>query len=302
MIATTIVDVYQSDYKRILREGAIGEGPLLTEIEASRQRALAEVLISQRRAFESVSVRIGEMRKTLDSAPHLGTMVTLSATDFQVFNSRNLPALNLPAIFSMPLPVPALDVILLSPLLVDLKDEVYQIIEDSELSGGTPFFRTIRKNGRAAIFGSNHATLASLSGLAHELGHCLLERRASCLTRKTAILSETVAQILEEALVSEFLKSSGQDIETWAWYQRKLDGLNLHFFEVESGSESQFFSSASYVFRDSLFFNPGYQLVYANASLNRLNYLLKRPSATVIDGQDWQTLWRDHLDLLKENS
>jgi hypothetical protein len=145
-------------------------------------------------------------------------------------------------------------------------------------------FRTVWVGGRPVIVGHNRRTCEALAGIAHEVGHYLVD--SGILTGQLPpdeVVSEAVAHFLEEETVVEFLRSCGSTsaIRPWRAYQRTVDRLNLLAFLSEArrvlrtplhSRESVTWATDAEVLRESMFVLPGYQLVYALASVLRRSW------------------------------
>ena len=101
------------------------------------------------------------------------------------------------------------------------------IFVGSELNNSRRY-RTITKSENLAISGQNSNDIWSLSGLAHELGHCLYEKNVKNSYLKPCY-SELIAHILEEQIVSFELRDEPFILKAWKRYQFYVDLINLYF-------------------------------------------------------------------------
>lgn len=294
-----LAEVYQDRYKELFRQGVANSGPLLEQAQRVRRSMIQKYWSNPHTQdlFFRTWQQIQDTLAKVKTKPSLRELLMFGAGDMQDVNGTLVPAFKLPGVLSYSLPRTAVETILSLPFLDELKDEISRVFAESELENSTPFFRTILKNGRSVIYGSNSCRLSSLLGIAHELGHCLVENRVIRSTRKSGIISETIAQVLEEISVIEVLKDLSLPHDHWVQYQRKLDALNFHFLAIEFGElmkevfpTDKVFKEGSFVFRDSLFLNPGYQIIYASSSNLRLDYLCQS-SRVFLDATDWKVLW-----------
>ncbi len=171
-------------------------------------------------------------------------------------------------------------------ILKRYQKNIENIFADSELTSSRRY-RTITKSGNLAISGQNLNDIWSLSGIAHELGHCLYENNAKNSFLKP-FYSELIAHIFEEQIVSLILRDEPSILKEWNHYQFSVDLLNLYFFILEwhpgffeQQQRKVRFDPAALLFRESLFLIPGYQLVYGFASVWRC--LLRKQNISIVD-------------------
>jgi len=113
-------------------------------------------------------------------------------------------------------------------------------------------------------------TLGYLSGLAHELGHVLMNGERHQQGFREMALSEATAMTLEEKMISDLLDAG--DLQEWHRYQRAIDVYNVFFFREEMNLHTEaddLLLDPKFVFRESLWTSHGYQAVNAAASLIR---------------------------------
>jgi len=190
----------------------------------------------------------------------------------------------------LPLPIPADSVILRHPthapaaeILAGLPElrhrraEVARILAESSLQeAGTPFRTVDDDSGRAIVLGQDAPTVDALAGIAHELGHCLYERARPGRSVRSQFASERLAHCLEERLVAAYLRERGSPEECRAWWSTSAgwtpttctsSGWNGRSCTKSPPPYRSLMPESTTSFRESLFILPGYQVVYARASL-----------------------------------
>ena len=122
------------------------------------------------------------------------------------------------------------------------------------------------------IFGENGRKLRHLAGIAHELGHALVEEKRPPKSFSDYVISEAMALCLEHIAVSWVLRFS-EDLAEWRRYQDLNDQLSFYFHEWEANRDQGYapadFDPYLLCLRETLFTASGYQRVYAEASLLR---------------------------------
>lgn len=109
---------------------------------------------------------------------------------------------------------------------------------------------------------------SDLAGLAHEVGHflCVKSQQESLLE---IAIGEATALKFEELVISQALPKNY--LSDWKAYCRAIDEQNLRFFLMEFDPNCiELLQQSKFVYRESLWTSHGYQLVYAVASLIRL--------------------------------
>lgn len=182
------------------------------------------------------------------------------------------------------LPMIATEVLLNLPLLSPLSDEIREIFSSSKFSQADFAYRTLDGVTGPIIFGENSTRMISLIGIAHELGHCLIERRFGSENFYKKVLSETFAQIFEFETVHEYLLKHQPNLcVAWRTYQSDVDAINFILCLQESNhllhsnNQSDFFDDDACALRESYFTAPGYQSVYALASMCRARLTKRAP-------------------------
>ncbi|MHC0430248.1 hypothetical protein ACX6XY_08665 [Streptomyces sp. O3] len=284
------------EHRRALqRQAVLGHGPLLGPLLAARRGALARLreLAWLRQLADSAHRR---MRLVLASGAYDG-LLPLAADDLATLMELRLPYLADSTVLRHPTHAPATEILPRLPLLRRRAPQVRAVLAASSLDEtGTPFRSEPDDDGLLVVRGRDAPTVEALAGIAHELGHCLYERARPVRCALGQIASERLAQHLEEQATAQYLEARGGPRERRAWwvYQRRVDAVNLHFFALErsltygdgddsrggndSGSGSgidgtpppELLPETATVLRESLFTVPGYQVVYAHASLARL--------------------------------
>ncbi|WP_329312509.1 hypothetical protein [Streptomyces sp. NBC_01262] len=269
---------YRDQRRRLQKEAVLGRGELIDSLLSGRRTALAAVrgIPWLRRLSDATARQAGQVL----AAPEYAAVLPLR---------RDMLA----HLAELPLPIPADSVILAHPthapaaeILPDLpelrphRDTVLRILAESSLrEAGVPFRTVDDERGRPVILGQDGPTVEALAGVAHELGHCLFERRRPPVTMRAQFASERLAHRFEELLVAGYLRARGsaEECREWWAYQRRVDALNLYAFRLERSlmygcpdGVPELMPESATAFRESLFIQPGYQVVYARASLARL--------------------------------
>jgi hypothetical protein len=184
-----------------------------------------------------------------------------------------------PSWFQQSLGEDVLLVILDSPSLQEERETAKEILDRAVFKPGDLRYRTDLHHGKSTIFGEKVDHYRALAAISHELGHCLAEKHELSLNLKALVRSESRAMSLEEKVVDEYLSRLGSQERRKEWfnYQRTIDALNFAFAALEyqqifDPNDGQLppFDLSTIVFRETYFTAPGYQLVYALASLNRI--------------------------------
>ncbi|WP_419992812.1 hypothetical protein [Streptomyces boninensis] len=271
------LQVYAEHRRALHRQAVLGRGPLLEPLLATRRMKLARLreLGWLRRLSDAAHRRLRQvlaLRQYADLLP-------LTARDLVKLMELPLPFLADRAVLGHPTHAPAAELLPRLPLLRARARQIRGILEASSLDEeGTPFRSEPGDDGQLVLHGQDAPTIEALAGVAHEVGHCLYERARPVRSTLGQIASERFAQYLEERATDAYLSRRGTERERRAWwvYQRRVDAVNLHFFTVEraliygSAPVGELMPEPATVLRESLFTLPGYQVVYAHASLSRL--------------------------------
>lgn len=270
------VAAYRDHRRQLQKESVLGRGPLLAALLAGRRAALARLrdAVWLRRLSDMTYRQVAEV---LDGGRYR-ELIPLGVADFLPFMELRLPFLAQTTVLRHPTHATAAE--LLPGLLRPRARQVRQVLAESRLDVPVPF-RSVDDDGRLVVHGLDAPTVEALAGLAHELGHCLYERARPVRDVLGQLASERLAQRLEEQAVAAYLRRYGSAEECRQWWvcQRRQDALNLHYFLAERAElygrpdpapVAPVALDATSTFRESLFTLPGYQVVYARASLARL--------------------------------
>lgn len=269
-----------AEHRRALqRQAVLGRGPLIEPLLAARRAALARRAAAPwLRALSDATHR--HLRQVIGSGVYEG-LLPLRAQDLATLMELPLPLLADTTVLRHPTHAPATEILPRLPLLRPRARLVRRILDASSLAeAGTPFRSEPDDDGQLVVRGRDAPTLEAVAGIAHELGHCLYERARPVRCALGQIASERLAQALEERAAAQYLRRWGgpQERHTWWRYQRRVDAVNLHFFALErelmygegAGRAASLLPEPATALRESLFTLPGYQVVYARASLARL--------------------------------
>lgn len=274
-------ELYRTARYQLFAEALRERGGLYERALALRQQALEELRRDEalRRRFARFLASLARARRELRGWFRL---VRLAPEDFLHAEGRLLPIPVSPPFLSGALPRPATEMLLRLPGLRGWRRQMEELFARSKFQTGNLLYRTSLHRGRPIIEGDDGCSLSAMAGIAHELGHCLAESGALRGRPGNAVYSESAAHFFEEAAVHEHLELEGRASERAAWgrYQRKVDACNLLFFREEAhaltGSPAprpRWFAGGTSLFRESLYTMPGYQLIYARASLARWRWL-----------------------------
>lgn len=207
----------------------------------------------------------------------------------QSIGDRVSPLLKIPEFYKKTLPLRPSQILNNLFQNTTFGQAISSILEKSLFSKGDQRYRSYWQNSSMIVAGDDCPTGGALAAISHELGHCLFETvNAGCIAEQ----SESFAQAFELVVVESVL-GNADDRREWRQYQDDIDKLNycFLFFELTSDLQSgveklgqvrTVLDPELLVLRESLFTKPGYQAVYAAASLNRrrlLNNLKRRRSA-----------------------
>jgi len=272
------VAVYRDHRRQLQKEAVLGRGPLVPALLAGHGAALARLREAGwlRRLSDATCRQVAAVL----AGGRYRSLIPLRTEDFMPLMELRLPFLADTTVLRHPTHAPAAELL---PRLTPLRHrarQIRQILAQSRLDLPVPF-RSIDDGGRLIVHGQDAPTVEALAGIAHELGHCLYERARPVRCVLGQLASERLAQRLEEQVVAAYLRryGSGEEYRQWWVCQRRQDALNLHYFLAE---RTAMYGTpppvpvagpaldATSVFRESLFTLPGYQVVYARASLARL--------------------------------
>lgn len=275
---SALCSLYDREHREIYRAALRGGSPLLDQLFELRRQALrerfgtAEARLALRRLDAEVAGLLAAHEDTILAPP-------LVEQDFVRVRDRATPVLKPPDMFAHRLPTRATATLLALVEPVQ-RATVEAIFARSRFAEGDRRFRTIEVRGKPCIAGEDGETFLHLAGIAHELGHCLFEDANGWHDARLLVESETCAHVVEDLLVREALErdpaAGPEPLCEWRAYQAKVDALNLHYFRLElqeiAGGAPVLgprFEVRFHVFRESYVVNPGYQTVYAIASLLR---------------------------------
>jgi hypothetical protein len=273
------VAVYRDHRRQVQKEAVLGSGTLLAGLMTDRAAALAALRdVPWLRRLSDGTFR--QVTAVLSSGRYRG-LIPLRGEDFMPLMELRLPFLADAAVLRHPTHAPAAELL---PGLAPLRPrarQIRQVLAESRLDVAVPFRTVDDALGRPVVHGRDAPTLEALAGIAHELGHCLYERARPVRCVRGQLASERVAHRWEEQAVAAYLRQYGSVEERRRWWvcQRRQDALNLHCFLAE---RAELYGAAHSVpvapvglgatgtFRESLYTVPGFQVVYARASLARL--------------------------------
>ncbi|MDG4864948.1 hypothetical protein P8605_43045 [Streptomyces sp. T-3] len=265
--------------RRLQQEAVLGHGSLLEPLLAAHRSALARLReVTWLRLLSDATLR--QMREVLEPPAYPG-ILPLRAGDLATLMELPLPFLADSAVLRHPTHAPAAEILPCLPLLQRRSGQIRRILAESSLRDSGPFRSEPLDDGRLVVRGRDAPTVEALAGIAHELGHCLYEGARPVRSALGQLASERLAQCLEERVTDEYLMLRGSERERQAWwiYQRRVDAVNLYFFSRErslmygsaAARGAELMPESATVLRESLFTLPGYQVVYARASLARLS-------------------------------
>jgi hypothetical protein len=280
----TLVSFFENNHRDI-QLAALGKDlPLLGVLFSLRQRVIDERFPAHSAAppLQGVAAWLRGARASLN---HLLADHDLSSDQFQKAGELVTPLLLSPPLLEREMGIDATT--LISQVLIDdvkVRSAVDAIFRRSAFIPGFTRYRTVERHGSSCIVGDAGTKVANLAGIAHELGHCLAEERRPVVSGLDLVISEASAQLLEEVMVQTFLDQRFGANESfgsqWSAYQRRVDLLNLHLFEMERHSIAGGMCAVEYlfephllVFRESYFTMPGYQALSAVASMIRLRLI-----------------------------
>lgn len=269
--------VYRESHTELVREVFRGGGPLVDRLAAWRAadlNSLGRDAAMRRFVDETVT-----MRTTLFAAnPTLEAQLILCPAGLATARGVLLPMLREPVILQRPLTGDVLEIIAQSPCLHADRDAARRFLHDACFVDGDRRYRTEFHGDQPRIHGERRDTVRALAAIAHELGHCLSEAGHVNIGAGALAASEAQAHLFEEEVVAAYFEAAGDHaaLATWRLYQRRIDALNLAYFAQEvaliAGAPAvEVAHGAADVLREPLFSMPGYQAIYARASLARLS-------------------------------
>lgn len=277
----------------LLEEALAGYGPLLETLIQLRTRSIIKALKNPYTA--AFLIQTFFEAESLLADLKIKQQIELSLTNFVYKNNILIPIPR--SVISMNTCLSNSASVLLNncKILSQHHESVYNILKLGEFKKGDHHYQTILKSGLPVPSGEDSQTLGSLTGLAHELGHCVWESKGIDYSLKGISDSETAAHLFEEYVVASILIEEGLKSYDWHRYQTRIDALNLTLFLLEwedfqslaskeggssllatpSRSPLHFshdlkISPLAMILRDTLCTMPGYQAAYAMASIQRL--------------------------------
>ncbi|MCM2426185.1 hypothetical protein [Streptomyces sp. RKAG337] len=272
------VAAYRDQRRLLQKEAVLGRGELIESVLRGRRAALAGLRATPwlRRLIDITHRQVRQVM----ARPEYADVLPLRRSMLTFLAELPLPIPADSVILRHPTHAPAAEILAGLPELRHRRAEVTRILAESSLQEtGTPFRTVDDDSGRAIVLGQDAPTIDALAGIAHELGHCLYERARPGRSVRSQFASERLAHCLEERLVAAYLRERGspEECRDWWSYQRRVDAHNLYFFRLERAlmyeqpdSVPELMPESTTSFRESLFILPGYQVVYARASLARL--------------------------------
>jgi hypothetical protein len=266
-------DHYDRHRPAILRDALAGRGRFLDRARELRGDVVAERFGDVEAVARLVSLRERLRRRADDGCSELREAPP--ACWFERLGERVTVMLRRPGLMKRSLPRPATDVCL-SLLGPAQRERAAEIFDRSDLRDDAPAYETFAREGLSCIRGVNAASFAGLSGIAHELGHCLQEERTGFGSFRAMVQSEAAAQSFEEVVVAAAAQRyAPDDVLDWHRYQQRVDVLALHLCELDTASALReplpplpFPESAAWL-RASYATDPGFESVYAGASIAR---------------------------------
>ena len=168
--------------------------------------------------------------------------------------------------------------ILLDELVADMRQRTKDIFSRSKLTDSGFRYSTMDGTAGPFIVGNNNNSFASLIGITHELGHCLIESEFPPKTFLDKILGEVYAHAFEYQVIRGYIDSTSPALLIhWDKYHRQIDALNLNIFFMELNAltikhKERFspycFDLFSLLLRESFFMMPGFQAAYLLASIH----------------------------------
>lgn len=265
-----LANTYQNDRIQLFAQSIREEGSLLTEV-------------LQRRCWPSTNPDTSKVANLIaaqeDSLLHQVPLIT--ADDLECIAGKRVPILRQPPVLKRLLKSQSTEILLQDPTVQLWLSKVIEIFRSSNFQEGMRAYRTSGQDTQAYIEGEDSKTFSALVSIAHELGHCLVERSAIAGVLPSPQNSEIFAHWLEEWIGLRFtLRHFTPEVDQWINYCRRVDALNLAYFGLEadrpnpwSRSLRQWVGPAQDIFRESVFATPGYQTAYALATLTRLGCL-----------------------------
>lgn len=270
--------IYSNHRRELLIQALKGGGAFVDALETAYEHHFisAHSQSSLRARFHSTALQI-------NSSNHQNHLDTLG---LKRVNGTLLPLPSEPLWLSKKLYTIPLKILQLN-ILPKRAKLVREILDQSVFEDPLTPFRTFNSSNGSIIVGFNDETIRSFAHIAHELGHCIFERMHGFDSLTKVIKSEAFAQIFELEAVRRLLQAEGstEAVEDWLQYQSKIDDLNFCCFSYEGLKIFQnfhnpncilaaaLFGRTGIIFRESFFVMPGYQMVYAQASLKRLTWL-----------------------------
>jgi hypothetical protein len=281
--------LFRDQRRDLLRQALVGEGPLLEQVLALREGS-----IRQLRQDHSVH---GRFVLTLRNAAARGVYGSVSAGWFSQPRRFPLPLMPKDPRLDIDLGTSATEWLVASEVLAPVRDECVAILARSHFRPGGPPYRASYSEGGMLIEGQDGQNFLDLTGVAHELGHCLAERNGGA----SEALSEAVAIHMETAVAEEFLQQTGRGFLLPCWEERlrRIEETDVYFCKLEfrdivdhADEALDLFPIASLVFRESLFTLPGYQSAYVEGGgLSRTWRSGGLPLLTILEASDGRAQW-----------
>lgn len=264
VVASELID---RKLPELYREALIGFGPNLYFLLQRRSRVLSERLkdpdigLALLDLGRNVRRSVGTLR--------LAESTTVSDPNLARIGTRIVPATRPPRSYSAIIPDIASRV--LYNLLPGgrMRNTIVDILSNSQLTGGAFRYATTLKQGRSIVVGADGPTVGHLVYLAHEVGHCLAERNNHRVTLGARLASEVAAFLFESVIRRELMRRQLADVSPVEICSTLLSVrmLDLCFFYFEQQTIRPPFSANLWILRESLFTCPGYQVVYAFATV-----------------------------------
>lgn len=263
-----LIQLYRENYSDILKS-ALGRGDLSHFIWSKRKEALVDFEASLDVEYNHTLTNLILSKKTF----------SLNSSVYQSVRSKRAPILIQPEIFQNRTCDHASAMLLKHFGGSTIFGLLEEILFNSQFTPNDLRYRSDWENGKIIILGEDSNNFLALSGIAHELGHCIAERLSCLDDYSKQIISEAYAQTLEELMLYSLLPGEEEKF-IWFNYQREIDSLNYYFYLLEISKlekfsyvrqhiDLNFFDLNLLLLRQTFFTNIGYQSIYARASLIR---------------------------------
>lgn len=205
----------------------------------------------------------------------------VSLLNFQSFKKNKIPLLKTKKVLNIKMSKPPTALLKEGFKSTRQHYQIETLINSAtDLNANDLHFRLDVKNGKNTILGNDLPILKSLTSLAHELGHLIVEDGViyKINRQKHTIVGEAFAHCLEQIAGNWALSNNKELQNEWQNWCDQVDLLNFYFFFLEIGDIPDVFKSIDFwpqslVLRQSYYCTAGFQYINAFASLIRRKYI-----------------------------